>query len=245
MLIPALDLNDGHIVRLKQGDFAEKTVFDLDPIARVKAYAASGAALIHIVDLDGAKDPQKRQFDLISRMVAASSCPIQTGGGIRSYEDVKQLLDLGVKRVVVGSAAVKSPELGQKLLNDFGPEAICLALDVRIVDGVARVATHGWLELSELKLEQLIATFSPYGLKHVLVTDIAKDGMMQGPNTTLYGNLVQHYPELDLIASGGVSTLDDLKALRALNVPSCVLGRSLLTGAFTLEEALSLWPNQL
>lgn len=243
MLIPALDLIDGHIVRLKQGDFAEKTVFDLDPIARLQAYAAAGAALIHIVDLDGAKDPQKRQLQLIERMVKACPCPIQTGGGIRSYDDVKRLLELGVKRVVVGSAAVKDPQLGQKLLSDFGANAICLALDVRIVEGSARVATHGWLELSELSLEQLLSTFKPYGLKHVLVTDIAKDGMMQGPNTTLYGNLVQHYPELDLIASGGVSTLDDLKALRALKVPSCVLGRSLLTGAFTLEQALALWPN--
>lgn len=243
MLIPALDLIDGHIVRLKQGDFAEKTVFNVDPIARVQAYAADGAALIHIVDLDGAKDPQKRQLDLIARMVQASSCPIQTGGGIRTYEDVQQLLNLGVKRVVVGSAAVKDPALGQKLLQDFGGEAICLALDVRIVDGVARVATHGWLELSELTLEDLLAQFSPYGLKHVLITDIAKDGMMQGPNTTLYGQLVSSYPQLDIIASGGVSNLDDLKTLKSLHVPSCVLGRALLTGVFTLQEALELWPN--
>lgn len=243
MLIPALDLIAGNIVRLKQGDFAEKTVFDLDPIARVQTYAAAGAALIHIVDLDGAKDPKQRQLPLIEKIVQASSSPIQTGGGIRSYEDVKQLLDLGVKRVVVGSAIVKDPALGHRLFKDFGPEAICLALDVRLVDGVARVATHGWQQLSELTLEQLIAEFKEDGLKHILVTDIAKDGMMQGPNTALYGNIVQHYPELDLIASGGVAKLDDLKALRELKVPSCVLGRSLLTGSFSLKEALELWPN--
>lgn len=243
MLIPALDLIAGNIVRLKQGDFAEKTVFDLDPIARVQTYAAAGAALIHIVDLDGAKDPKQRQLPLIEKIVQASSSPIQTGGGIRSYEDVKQLLDLGVKRVVVGSAIVKDPALGHRLFKDFGPEAICLALDVRLVEGVARVATHGWQQLSELTLEQLIAEFKEDGLKHILVTDIAKDGMMQGPNTALYGNIVQHYPELDLIASGGVAKLDDLKALRELKVPSCVLGRSLLTGSFSLKEALELWPN--
>ncbi len=243
MLIPALDLIDGHIVRLKQGDFNEKTVFDLDPVAKVCEYAADGAALIHIVDLDGAKDPQRRQVELISQMVKASSCPIQTGGGIRTYEDVKTLLDLGVKRVVVGSAAVKDREFGKKLLRDFGAEAICLALDVRIEDGVAKVATHGWLETSELTLEQLIDEFMPEGLAHVLVTDIAKDGMMQGANNSLYASLAQKYPQLDVIASGGISCLDDIKALKNLKATSCVLGRSLLTGAFNLKEALTLWPN--
>lgn len=243
MLIPALDLIAGNVVRLKQGDFTEKTVFNLDPIVRVQSYSADGATLIHIVDLDGAKNPKQRQLSLIKKIIKVSSCPIQTGGGIRSYEDIKQLLDLGVKRVVVGSAIVKDPALGHRLFKDFGPEAICLALDVRLVDSIPRVATHGWQQLSELTLEQLIATFKEDGLKHVLVTDIAKDGMMQGPNTILYGYIMQRYPDLDLIASGGIAKLEDLKALRELKVPSCVLGRALLTNSFTLKEALELWPN--
>lgn len=243
MLIPALDLIDGQIVRLKQGDFDQKTVFDLDPVAKVKEYAAQGAALIHLVDLDGAKDPKERQLGLIANLVAASPCPIQTGGGIRTYEDVAELLDLGVKRVVVGSAAIKKPELGLKLLTEFGPEAITLALDVKLIDGVPMVATHGWLKVSEASVYDLLAQFSKAGLKHVLITDIAKDGMMQGPNTELYAQITERYPKLDIIASGGISSLDDLKALRAIKMKSAVLGKSLLTGAFTFPEALALWPN--
>lgn len=243
MLIPALDLIDGQIVRLKQGDFNEKTVFNLDPIAKVQEYAQDGASLIHIVDLDGAKDPKKRQLQLISQMVKNCSCPIQTGGGIRTYEDVQSLLDIGVKRVVVGSAAVKDVAFGHKLLNDFGPDAICLALDVRIIDAVAQVAIHGWLETSQNSLYDLLDDFMKSNLQHVLVTDISKDGMMQGANNSLYADLAQRYPKLDVIASGGISSLQDVKDLKALGASSAVLGRSLLSGAFTLKEALNLWPN--
>lgn len=244
MLIPALDLIDGQIVRLKQGDFNEKTVFNLDPITKVKEYSSQGAALIHIVDLDGAKDPKNRQLALISEIVKASSTPIQTGGGIRTYDDVENLLDIGVKRVVVGSAAIKNQSFGHKLLQDFGSESICLALDVRIIDGVPRVATHGWLETSQESLYDLLDDFVKSNLHHVLVTDISKDGMMQGANNSLYEELAKRYPKLNVIASGGISSLEDVKALHALGAKSAVLGRSLLSGAFTFPEALELWPNE-
>lgn len=243
MLIPALDLIDGQIVRLKQGDFNLKTVFDLDPVSQVQKYAAKGAAMIHIVDLDGAKDPSKRQLELIQKIVECTDTPIQTGGGIRTYEDVKQLLKIGVKRVVVGSAAVKDTEFAHKLLTDFGPEQICLALDVRLMDNVAKVATHGWLETSELSIDELLDTFLPWHLKHILVTDISRDGMMQGANHQLYKILAQKYPQLDIIASGGISSLQDIEDVKQSGATSCVLGRSLLSGAFTLEEALACWPN--
>lgn len=244
MLIPALDLIDGQIVRLKQGDFDQKTVFNLDPVAKVKQYAAEGAALIHIVDLDGARDPKNRQLALIAGLVQASSCPIQTGGGIRKYEDVEDLLELGVKRVVVGSAAIRNPEFGHRLLKDFGSDSITLALDVKMVDGVPMVATHGWMKLSEQNLHHLIADFMKSGLKHVLVTDISKDGMMEGANNGLYQELARKYPKLDVIASGGISSLDDIRALHDIGTKSAVLGRSLLSGAFTLPEALAIWPNK-
>lgn len=243
MLIPALDLIDGQIVRLKQGDFQQKTVFDLDPISQVQLYAKSNAAMIHIVDLDGAKDPNKRQLALLQKIVQACPCPIQTGGGIRTYDDVKQLLDSKVQRVVVGSAAVKDPEFAHQLLNDFGPEHICLALDVRLIDNQAMVATHGWLETSEQSIDDLLKIFLPWNLKHILVTDISKDGMMQGANHQLYRTLAQKYPQLDIIASGGISSLQDILDVKNAGATSCVLGRSLLSGAFTLEEALACWPN--
>lgn len=243
MLIPALDLIDGQIVRLKQGDFNLKTVFNLDPIAQVQSYAADGAQMIHIVDLDGAKDPAKRQLPLLQKLTQESPCPIQTGGGIRTYEDVEQLLKLGVKRVVVGSAAVKDPEFAHRLLTEFGPEQICLALDVRLIDNVAKVATHGWLETSELSIDELLKLFMPWGLKHILVTDISRDGMMQGANHQLYQVLAHKYSDLDIIASGGISSLKDIEDVKNSGATSCVLGRSLLSGAFTLKEALACWPN--
>ena len=243
MLIPALDLIDGQIVRLKQGDFAEKTVFNLDPIAKVQEYAADGAALIHLVDLDGAKDPTKRQLEIIAKLVKASSCPIQTGGGIRTAADVESLLKLGVERVVVGSAAVLNPSFGKELISKWGAEHITLALDVKIIEGTPRVATHGWLKVSATSIYDLLDDFKSVGLQHVLVTDIAKDGMMGGANNELYRLLAERYPELDVIASGGISSLQDLKDLQARGVKSAVLGRSLLSGAFTLKEALTLWPN--
>lgn len=243
MLIPALDLIDGQIVRLKQGDFNEKTVFNLDPLAKVSEYASSGAQLIHIVDLDGAKDPAKRQLDLIQDIVKVSSCPIQTGGGIRTFQDVESLLKLGVARVVVGSAAINDLEFGKTLFKEFGSEHICLALDIRMIDGVPQVATHGWLSMSEHSIYVLLDQYQECGLSHVLVTDISKDGMMQGANNSLYKTLNQYAPNLDLIASGGISSLDDLKAVKQNGATSCVLGRSLLAGAFTLQDALACWQN--
>ena len=189
MIIPALDLSGGHVVRLKQGDFAQKTVFNVDPIKRIFDAANQGAELIHIVDLDGAKDPIYRQRALISKIVKASPLPIQTGGGIRSAFDIENLLNLGVEKVVVGSVAVKHPELVRGWLNYFGPEHFTLALDVRLNDGVPYVATHGWLKTSNTTLDQILRHYLPYNIVHVLVTDISRDGTMKGANNNLYAQL--------------------------------------------------------
>ncbi len=243
MIIPALDLSGGHVVRLKQGDFAQKTIFSVDPVKRILEAANQGAQLIHIVDLDGAKDPVLRQRALISKIVKASPLPIQTGGGIRSAFDIKNLLNLGVERVVVGSVAVKHPELVRGWLKTFGPEHFTLALDVRLIDGTAYVATHGWLKTSKTTLDQVLKNYLPFHVKHILVTDISKDGMMQGANNSLYAKLSAKYPELDIIASGGISSLEDIKNVARAGAKSVVLGRSLLEGRFTVEEALKCWQN--
>ncbi|MGN0901995.1 MAG: HisA/HisF-related TIM barrel protein, partial [Succinivibrio sp.] len=202
MIIPALDLSGGHVVRLKQGDYAQKTIFNVSPVKRILEAANQGAKLIHIVDLDGAKDPVCRQRALISSIVKASPLPIQTGGGIRSAFDVENLLNLGVERVVIGSVAVKHPELVRGWVKKFGPEHITLALDVRLVDDVPYVATHGWLKTSDTTLAQVLGHFLPYHIEHVLVTDISRDGMMKGANNSLYAKLKKQYPDLDIIASG-------------------------------------------
>lgn len=243
MIIPAIDLIEGQVVRLKQGDFKEKTIFNYSPLDRIKEAAFEGAKLMHVVDLDGAKDPQKRQLKLIASLVENSPIPIQTGGGIREESEVRALLDLGVSRIVVGSIAVKDPNLVKSWFEKYGANHLTLALDVKVINNVPYVAVHGWQELSKLSIESLIKEYQSVNLKHVLVTDIAKDGMMQGPNVKLYEYLAKKFPELDFIASGGMSSLEDVKAIAQSGARSVVLGRALLEGKFTVKEAISCWQN--
>ncbi len=243
MIIPALDLSGGQVVRLKQGDFAQKTVFEVDPIKRIQEAENQGAKLIHIVDLDGAKDPSMRQSELIAKIVKSTKAKIQTGGGLRSEEDINNLLKLGVSRVVVGSVAVKTPEVVKQWISKFGAEHFTLALDVRIKDKVPYVATHGWLETSDITIYDLLDQFIKCNINHVLVTDISKDGMMQGANNSLYKDLSDKYPKLDIIASGGISSLEDIANVARAGAKSVVLGRSLLEGKFTVKEAIECWQN--
>lgn len=244
MLIPALDLIGGEVVRLQQGDFARQTTFASDPIPLAQSYAVAGAQWLHVVDLDGARDPAQRQFSSISRLVEAVPMQLQVGGGIRTRADIEQLFAVGVKRVVIGSLAVQQPELVSAWLNEFGSEAIVLSLDVSIAaNGTPYVATHGWQHTSELSLEQAIERFLAEGLRHVLCTDIAKDGMLGGYNIALYQQLQQRYPQLQVQASGGAARLDDLRQLRAIGCASAILGKALLTQQFTLKEAMTCWQN--
>lgn len=243
MIIPAIDLSCGQVVRLKQGDFNQKTIFKLNPLSRILRAYHDGAELMHIVDLDGAKNPHQRQFAKIKQLVKASPIPIQTGGGIRSVSDVENLLKLGVERVVIGSFALLHPELVRGILKRFGSDAITLAFDVNIkTDGKAYVATHGWQETSNVTIDEILKRYSS-NLKHILVTDISKDGMMQGANYNLYSYLSERYDNLDIIASGGISSLDDVRKTAQSGASSVVLGRSLLEGKFTVKEAIECWQN--
>ena len=243
LVIPAIDLKDGQAVRLFKGDYNQKTVYSDHPEELAQTFEKAGAIYLHVVDLDGAKDPIYRQRALISKIVKASPLPIQTGGGIRSAFDIENLLNLGVERVVVGSVAVKHPELVRGWLNYFGPEHFTLALDVRLNDGVPYVATHGWLKTSNTTLDQILRHYLPYHIEHVLVTDISRDGMMKGANNNLYAQLYKKYPDLDIIASGGISSLADIEAVAKAGAHSVVLGRSLLEGKFSVEEAVKCWQN--
>lgn len=244
MLIPALDLIGGQVVRLQQGDFKRQTTYPSDPVQIACEYAAAGADFLHIVDLDGARDPAKRQLELINSMQQTSNLRTQTGGGIRTSSDIKRLLDAGVERVVVGSSAVQDPALASQWLNEFGPDAIVLALDINIDErGDRWLATHGWQTQSTVRIEDLLAQLTKAGCKHVLCTDISRDGMLSGPNVELYKNLKTEFPEIIWQASGGVSGLHDLRDLRSVNCDSVILGKALLTGRFTLEEARACWQN--
>jgi phosphoribosylformimino-5-aminoimidazole carboxamide ribotide isomerase len=242
MIIPAIDLIDGSVVRLFQGDYEQKTQYELDPIEVVHNYADQGAKWLHIVDLTGAKDTSKRQLDLIGKMVATERMDFQAGGGIRSEEDVAQLLALGVKRVVIGSLAVKEPDLVKSWVSKYGSEAIVLALDVNI-DGAGNkfIATHGWQENSGVSLEALLNDFVSVGAKHVLCTDISRDGTLQGANHHLYAEMTEKFPSIAWQASGGIGNLDDIAVLKPTQVSGVILGRALLEGKFTVEQAIMCW----
>ncbi|POU03335.1 1-(5-phosphoribosyl)-5-[(5-phosphoribosylamino)methylideneamino]imidazole-4-carboxamide isomerase [Escherichia sp. ESNIH1] len=244
MIIPALDLIDGTVVRLHQGDYAQQRDYGNDPLTRLQGYAAEGAEVLHLVDLTGAKDPAKRQIPLIKTLVAGVNVPVQVGGGIRTEEDVAALLAAGVARVVVGSTAVKSPETVKGWFTRFGAEALVLALDVRIdAEGVKQVAVSGWQENSGVSLEELIEIYQPVGLKHVLCTDISRDGTLAGSNVSLYEEVCARYPQIAFQSSGGIGGLQDIAALRGTGVRGVIVGRALLEGKFNVTEAIQCWQN--
>ncbi|HCR4095827.1 TPA: 1-(5-phosphoribosyl)-5-[(5-phosphoribosylamino)methylideneamino]imidazole-4-carboxamide isomerase [Providencia rettgeri] len=244
MIIPALDLIDGTVVRLHQGDYAKQTDYGNDPLPRLQQYEKEGAKLLHLVDLTGAKDPQKRQIPLLKKLLAGISVPVQVGGGIRSEDDVKALLEAGATRVVIGSTAVTKPDLVKTWFETYGGEAIVLALDVRInTEGVKEIAISGWQENSNLTLEQAIEIYQPYGLKHVLCTDISKDGTLTGSNVNLYQEISQKFPDIAFQASGGIGNLDDIAAIPASGAAGVIVGRALLEGKFTVTEAIECWQN--
>lgn len=244
MMIPAIDLIDGEVVRLFQGDYQQKTQYQYTAKERQDAYAKAGATVMHFVDLDGAKDSTKRQLALLKTLVKHDSMTIQVGGGVRCKADVQQLLSLGADRIVIGSLAIKEPALVQQWLTEFGGEHIVLALDVKIdASGNKTLPTHGWIEDSGVNLESLLDDYIAAGLIHVLCTDISKDGTLSGSNVEMYQELCQQYPSIKWQASGGIGSLDDIKALIPTGVDGVILGRSLLEGKFTLEEAIACWPN--
>ena len=249
MIIPAIDLIDGQVVRLYQGDYAQQTTFDLSPLEQLKSYQAQGAKCLHIVDLTGAKDPDKRQTALIGELVQGlntdgQSADVQVGGGIRCESQVAELLKLGVKRVVIGSLAVKQTELVKGWMKKYGSDAICLASDVNINDeGEKIVAVSGWQSGGGKRLEELVEAFKECGLKHALVTDISRDGTLQGANNRLYQELSETYPDIQWQASGGIANLDDVNAVKASGANGIIIGKALLIKQFTVEEAILCWPN--
>lgn len=235
IVYPAIDLIGGQCVRLVKGDFAQKTTYGTSPVETAQAYKAGGAAWLHLVDLDGARDPKTRQTALVREIIAKSGLKVQTGGGVRTAEDVRVLLDAGASRVVIGSLAVKKPALAISFLKEFGPEKICIAMDVMPKAGAYMIAVSGWQESGKVGLQDLIHYFDGAGLVHVLCTDISRDGMMTGCNTALYAGISAMFPKLQVQASGGVASLADLRALKTAGV---IVGKALYEGVFTVAQAL-------
>ena len=244
MIIPALDLIDGQVVRLFQGDYGQVTEYKVNPAEQFALYQQAGANWLHLVDLTGAKNTAARQLDIIKQLIASTPASIQIGGGVRTEQDVVELLDAGAKRVVIGSTAVKQPEMVKGWMEKYGAEKIVLALDININSaGKRMVAVSGWQEDSGVTIEALLDDFLKVGLKHVLCTDISRDGTLQGSNVALYQALCQHYPSIDFQSSGGIGSLADIAALKNTGVSGVIVGRALLDGKFTATEAFSCWQN--
>ncbi|MGL4860165.1 MAG: 1-(5-phosphoribosyl)-5-[(5-phosphoribosylamino)methylideneamino]imidazole-4-carboxamide isomerase [Enterobacteriaceae bacterium] len=244
MIIPAIDLIEGRVVRLHQGDYAQQRHYDDDPLTSLQEYQRQGAQVLHLVDLSGAKEPKARQITLLRRLLAGVTIPVQVGGGIRTEEEISTMLEAGARRVVIGSTAVKQPQLVQQWFERYGAEALVLALDVRINEqGVRHIAVSGWQEESPATLEQMLDHYLPFGLKHVLCTDISRDGTLHGSNVQLYKEISQRYPQIALQSSGGIGALSDIADLRPTGVSGVIVGRALLDGNFTLTEAISCWQN--
>lgn len=244
MIIPAIDLIDGNVVRLYQGRYDSTTEYTFNPITLRNQYAQAGADWLHIVDLSGAKDTSRRQLALLTELMTAAPLHIQVGGGVRNEQDVIDLLDAGAGRVVIGSLAIRQRALVQSWVRKYGGEHIVLALDVAInAAGEKTLPSHGWIEQSDITLEQVLDDYIDAGARHVLCTDISKDGTLSGANVQLYKELCRAYPKIQWQASGGIGKLDDIRALLGSGVAGIILGRSLLEGKFTLEEAIKCWQN--
>lgn len=238
LIYPAIDLKEGRCVRLAQGDFDSATRYG-DPVEQACRFAEAGAEWIHVVDLDGARAGAARQSELIGVIVEVARVKVQCGGGVRTGEDVAALLDLGVARVVAGSAAVKRPADVRDWLQRFGAERICAAFDVRASAGGYGVTSEGWTEASSITLNEAIARYEGAPLRHALVTDVSRDGMLAGPNTALYADLARRFPDLLVQASGGVAALPDLDELKNAGAAGAIIGRALYENRFTLEDALA------
>jgi phosphoribosylformimino-5-aminoimidazole carboxamide ribotide isomerase len=239
IVYPAIDLKDGICVRLMHGRFDAVTRYDDQPAARLTAFAAAGARWAHIVDLDGAEAGRAVQHALIGDLARAVDIRIQSGGGVRSADDVSALIDAGVARVVVGSLAVSQPETVADWLRRFGPDRITLAIDVK-ADGDRWIpALKGWTEAAGVDLWTALDRYPPDLARHLLVTDVSRDGALTGPNLDLLGEIIRRRPDLKVQASGGVASVADLTAAAALGCDGAIIGRALYENRFTLEEALA------
>jgi phosphoribosylformimino-5-aminoimidazole carboxamide ribotide isomerase len=244
LLIPAIDLRNGRCVRLFQGDFGAETRYELEPHELLLRYRALGASWLHVVDLDGAKDGILANRSIVLALASQSAVKVQVGGGVRSTEVIDDLLRNGVDRVVIGSAAVERPQEVAAWFGHFGADRLCLAFDVRIdTDGVPRAKTRGWTESSGLSLWDAVQSYLPHGLKHVLCTDIERDGALTGPNVDLYAEALRRFPAVAWQASGGVRNAADLSALARIGMTAAVSGKALLEERMTPEELRPFLPN--
>lgn len=235
IIYPAMDLMGGEAVRLSQGRFDQATTYDSRPADALLKFAEEGAEWAHVVDLDGARAREPLQHRLIAKLAGSTALRLQVGGGFRTREHVDAMLEAGVERVIVGSLAVKDPDLVNGWIDEFTAERIALSIDVRMINGAPIVAVSGWSENSNATLWEVAARVP--AARHLLLTDIGRDGMLEGPNFDLIDEAVERLPLLKIQASGGISSIDDLRRLRT---DGAIVGKALWEGRFSLKDALSL-----
>ena len=231
-IIPAIDIIDGKCVRLTQGDYNQKTVYNEDPVEVAKMFEDAGIKRLHTVDLDGARSNHVVNTRVIERIATHTNLTIDFGGGIKSDEDLRKAFDAGAQMVTIGSVAVKEPELFASWVETYGGDKIILGADVK--NGY--ISISGWLEEGEQKLMDFICHHTKNGIHNVLCTDISRDGMLQGPAIELYKDIMAHYPTLHLIASGGVSCINDIERLNEAGIPAVVFGKAIYEGRINLKE---------
>lgn len=233
-IFPAIDLYGGQAVRLYKGDYDQMTVYDPEPLNTVRKFEAAGARNLHLVDLEGAKTGQTTNLPTIETLAASTGLFIEVGGGIRTMDTVRRYLNAGASRVILGTAAVTDPDFTARAVAEYG-EKIAVGADLK--DG--KVAIKGWLETSQDTWEVFFERMQALGVKTIICTDISKDGAMQGTNRALYRALTQRFA-MDIIASGGVSSLEDIQALKAAGVHGAIIGKAYYTGAIDLAQAVRL-----
>jgi len=238
-LIPAIDVLDGQVVRLHQGDYADSVIYANSPLQQLVVYQDAGAKLVHIVDLDAAKSGEFVNRDVFHELIIKSKVALQVAGGVRAASDIEERLELGIQRVVVGSKVVTATQDFCDWIMRFGPDKIVAAIDVKKISDEFVPQVHGWTESSDTNLFELLDVLVSAGLKHLLCTDIAKDGMLSGPNYELYTELLRRYPNLIVQASGGVSATTDLEELERRHIPEAISGKALLDGRIDLNEAVA------
>ena len=231
-IIPAIDLIDAKCVRLTQGDYAQKKIYNQNPIEVAKSFEAAGIRRLHLVDLDGAKAQHIVNYRVLHDIATQTSLVIDFGGGLKTDADLRIAFENGASMITGGSISVKDPGTFMRWINDYGPDKIILGADAK--DGM--IAVSGWTETSSLELTAFIAGYRAKGITQVICTDIGRDGMMQGPAVALYRNLLEQFPGLYLVASGGVSCMEDIAALQNAGVPAVIVGKALYEGKIKLEE---------
>lgn len=237
-IIPAIDLFDGKVVRLRQGDFTAATYYQVSAHDMLQEYQRAGFSRVHIVDLSGAQAGMMQQERILQQLCAATQLKIQIGGGIRTTQQIESLFAAGVDRVVIGSLAVTNSTQVEQWLTTFGGEKMVIALDVTLENATPYVMTEGWQQNSQVTLAELLSRYPANSIKQVLCTDIARDGLLSGPNIDLYQNLMRDYANINWLASGGVASLKDLQALKNIGMRAVIIGKALYENRLTLSQCM-------